>query len=80
MDKHGWRNEPNTCFTYYYHKNELLISLQNYDTNNYLMRFTINGLERCRIKCQAHNVSEAQSVAIKCYKGQLNRLVRELPA
>ena len=80
MDKHGWILDDGSCFSYYYHKNELLISLQNYDTNNYLIRFTINGLERSKIMCCARNVSEAQSVAIKCYKGQLNRLVRELPA
>lgn len=80
MDKHGWINEPYGCFSYYYHNNELLISLQNYDTNNYLMRFTINGLERCRITCQTHNISEAQAIAIKCYKERLNKLIRELPA
>jgi hypothetical protein len=83
MEKHGWledRGDSGNSFSYYYHKNELLISLQKYDTNNYLIRFTIHGLQRYRITCQAHNVSEAQAIAIKCYKGQLNKLIRNLPA
>ena len=79
MEKHGWMHNDRDVFSYYYHKNELLISLQNYD-NNYLIRFTINGLGRCRITCQAHNVSEAQAIAIKCYKGRLNKLIEQLPA
>jgi hypothetical protein len=80
MEKHGWMHNDRDVFSYYYHKNELLISLQNYDTNNYLTRFTIKGRENCKIKFQAHNRHEAQSMAIKCYKVQLTKLIEQLPA
>jgi len=80
MEKQGWYVNGQDCFSYYYYRNELLISLQNYDTNNYLIRFTIKGCASCRIKFQANTRSEAQAIAIECYKIQLNKLIQQLPA
>jgi hypothetical protein len=78
MEKHGWREDEK--FSYYYHRNRLLISLQNYDTNSFLIRFTIDGCEKSRIRCKAHTIPEAQAIAIVCYKRHLNNLMTELPA
>jgi hypothetical protein len=80
MEKHGWFVNGQDRFSYYYHKNELLISLQNYDTNNYLTRFTIKGCASCRIKFQANARFDAQVIAIESYKIQLNKLIQQLPS